>query len=650
MGSVASMSTTAGERHTGGLIDRRLAARVAVTRRYLVVAVVVGLLSTACVVAQAVLLATVIERVLLHDASLGAVTPQLAGLAAAFVARAIFAWVSEAAAQRTSATVTSVLRRQLLRHALDLGPVWLAGERAGELSLTATRGTAALDTYFGRYLPQAVLAGLAPIGILAWVAWADWISALVLLGLVALVPVAMILFGREASKQTRRQWRRLSSLSARFLELVQGLPTLRAFGRVAQGRREVTEATEGLRQTTMGTLRVAFLSALAMEFLAGIGTGLVAMVLGLRLLGGSVSLYTALAVLLVSPEVFLPLRRAGAEFHASTEGQAAAERILDVLDLPLAGGAGGPAGETGAGGAATGTGEATASAASAVAGGPPAGEHVQVGPDPAAAPIRLSGVRVTFPGRTAPALDQLELVLQPGEHVALVGPSGAGKSTVLSLLLGFLRPDEGTVRVGDVDLSTVSTASWRRSVTWVPQRPHLFAGTLADNLRMGNPDATPAQVRWAVSAAGLAEMVAELPGGLETRVGDGGLTLSAGERQRLAIARAVLRDAPVVLLDEPVAHLDTTTESRLREALGPWFDGRTVLVAAHRPELVGRIDRVVTLGVGTGDGGTGGPPGLDTGDTGDGGTAGGTAEGAATAPTGWDPGAPGDQRTIGAPA
>ncbi|MGH9093233.1 MAG: ABC transporter transmembrane domain-containing protein, partial [Acidimicrobiales bacterium] len=326
------MPSPAADRPRGGLIDRRLAGRVQATRRYLAVAVVVGLCGTAAVVAQAVLLATVVERTLFHGATLGAVAPLLAGMAGAFVARAACAWAGEAAAHRTSAAVTSTLRRQLLHRALALGPVWIAGERAGELSLTATRGTAALDVYFGRYLPQAVLAGLAPLALLAWVGWEDWVSLLVLAGLVALVPVAMVVLGRRAAAQTRRQWRQLSSLSARFLELVQGLPTLRAYGRAGQGRREVAGATEGLRRTTMGTLRVAFLSALAMEFLAGIGTGLVAMVLGLRLLGGTVTLSTALAVLLVSPEVFLPLRRAGAEFHASTEGQAAAARIMDLLE------------------------------------------------------------------------------------------------------------------------------------------------------------------------------------------------------------------------------------------------------------------------------------------------------------------------------
>jgi thiol reductant ABC exporter CydD subunit len=590
------MPTPAADRQFGGLVDRRLTARVTVTRRYLVIAVATGLVSTACVVAQAVLLATVIERSVLHRVSLGSVTPLLVGLVVAFVVRAAAGWVGEAAAQRCGATVTSVLRGQLLRHALDLGPGWLAGERAGELSLSATRGTAALDVYFGRYLPQAILAGLAPIGILAWVAWTDWVSLLVLLGIVALVPVTMILFGRRAAVETQRQWRRLSSLSARFLELIRGLPTLRAFDRAAQGRREVAAATEGLRQTTMATLRVAFLSALAMEFLAGIGTGLVAMVLGLRLLGGTVSLYTALAVLLVSPEVFLPLRRAGAEFHASAEGRAAAERILDLLDQP-AGPAGGAVGESvpaeSAGGAAA-DGRATVGDTATPGRRPDrAGRRTPVPGRPF--PVRLDGVDITFSGRTRPTLDRFDLTIDEGEHIALVGPSGVGKSTVLAVLLGFLTPETGAVRIGGVDLADIDLAAWRRHIAWVPQRPHLFGGTLAENLRLGDPDATPERLDRVLEATGLAELAGALPAGLATRVGEGGITLSAGERQRVAVARAALRDAPLVLLDEPVAHLDLTTEAWLRQALDPWLDGRTVLVAAHRPELVARIDRTATL-------------------------------------------------------
>jgi thiol reductant ABC exporter CydD subunit len=587
------MSTLAAERRRGSLIDRRLAARVTATRRYLVTAVAVGLGATVCVIAQAVLLGTVVAAAVLHHASLRTLAPQLVGLAAAFAARGLCVWAGEAAAQRTSAAVTSTLRRQLLRQALALGPAWLAGERAGELALTATRGTAALDTYFGRYLPQAVLAGLAPLGILAWVGWEDWPSFLILAAMVAAVPVAMVRFGRESAERTRRQWRRLSSLSARFLELLRGLPTLRAFGREEQGRREVAGTTEGLRQATMSTLRVAFLSALALEFVAGIGTGLVAMVLGLRLLGGTVSLYTALGVLLVSPEVFLPLRRAGAEFHASEEGQAAADRILALLDLDQPGEA---LPEPGTATPAT---AAPASEPDAAEGRRAPGRRAPgrraPGLDLHGQVLRTESVSVTFPGRAAPALEGLDLVVEQGAHVALVGPSGSGKSTTIALLLGFVRPDAGRVIVAGADLSTIDPAPWRTLVSWVPQRPQLVHGTLADNLRLGAPDASDRRLEAIAEAAGLAPLLRGLPKRLDTAVGDGGLTLSAGERQRVAIARAVLRNAPVVLLDEPVAHLDRFSELGLRQALDGWLDDRTVLVAAHRPELVSRIDRVVAL-------------------------------------------------------
>jgi len=587
------MSATALERRRRVLIDRRLLTRAAVTRRYLVIAVVVGLVSTLCVVAQAVLLGSVVSDVVLHGSGLAAVAARLAGLAAAFAARAACVWAGESAAQRTGAIVTSALRRQLLRHALALGPSWLSRERAGELSLAATRGTAALDVYFGRYLPQALLAGLAPAALLAWVGWEDWASLLILLALTALVPVAMTYFGRQSSARTARQWRRLSSLSARFLELVRGLPTLRAFGQEPRGRREVAEATEGLRKATMSSLRVAFLSALALEFVAGIGTGLVAMVLGLRLLDGKVTLYTALAVLLVSPEVFLPLRRAGAEFHASTEGQAAAERILSVLDQPVMGASA----------------DANHAVSGRTGGTPPVADRRGVGvghngeSDGSALPFDLSAkglhvshATVRFPGRATAAIEDFDLALARGEHVALVGPSGAGKSTVISLLLGFVRPEAGAVFAGGVDLARADLAAWRRHISWVPQQPHLLHGTLGDNLRLADPSASDEQLRAVTELVGLGAMVAELPDRFETSVGEGGLQLSAGERQRLAIARAVLRDAPVVLLDEPVAHLDRFSEEELATALARWLEARTVLVAAHRPELVARIDRVVELG------------------------------------------------------
>ena len=565
------MSTGAPGRPFGGLIDRRLSARVTATRRFLVTAVVVGLLATVCVVAQAVLLATVIERSLLHHASLGSVAPFLVGLAAAFAGRALCGWIGEAAAQRTSARVTSVLRRQLVEKAVGLGPAWLAGERTGELTSATTRGIAELNVYFGRFLPQAVLAATAPIGVLAWIGWEDWPSLLILGFLVLLVPVAMVVFGRRAQAETERRWRSLSTLSARFLEILQGLATLRSLGQTRSARRDLAASTEALRQTTMATLRVSFLSALAMEFLAGIGTGLVAMVLGLRLLDGRVSLFSALAVLLVSPEVFVPLRRAGAEFHASTDGQAAAQRILGLLD------------------------EETAAAPG------PAKVQIAPPPDPRRGPLVLSGVGFRYPSRDVAVLDGLDLTVAPGEHVAVVGPSGSGKSTLLSLLLAFVAPVSGSIRVGGTDLSAVDPAAWRRQVAWVPQEPRLLSATLGENVALGDPEADEARLRSVSEAAGLSHLLAGLPEGLATPIGEGGLRLSAGERQRVGLARALLRDAPLVILDEPVAHLDEMSERQLADELAGWFERRSVVVAAHRPSLVRRVDTVIRLGPASGE-------------------------------------------------
>jgi len=529
--------------------------------------VVVGLVGTAALVAQAVLLGAVVQEVLIGHADVARTMPLLIGLAAAFAVRGLCAWAGEVAAHRTSSRVTSTLRRQLLARAVELGPAWLAGERTGELATSATQGIDALDAYFARYLPTAVLAALTPFVLLAWIVAEDWFSAVILVVTAAVIPLFMILLGLEATRSASLQWERLSGLAATFYDLLQGLPTLRAFGRADDGRATLERANGELRDETMSTLKVAFLSSLALETLASVGTALVALFLGLRLLHGSMEIGTALAVLVLAPEVYLPLRRAGAEFHSSAEGRAAAGRILDVLDeADTAAGAGGDDVRS-----------------------------VRPLPDPATHPIRLQEVTVRYPGRTVPVLDEVELVLEPGAHVAVVGESGSGKSTLLTVLLGFVTPDRGEVCIGDEPLADCLLREWRARVAWVPQRPTLVRGTLEDNLRLGNPGATGAELTRAVECSGLDGLVARLADGLATPVGEGGLTLSAGERQRIALGRAVLRDVPVVLLDEPTAHLDAGREDSLRELLTPWLEGRTVVMAAHRGGLVGRVDRTFTL-------------------------------------------------------
>jgi len=532
--------------------------------------VAIGLVGTVALVAQAVLLGAVVQRVLIGHAGVAGTVPLLIGLGAAFSLRAGCSWAAEVTAHRTSSRVTATLRHQLLARAVGLGPAWLAGERTGELTTSATQGIDALDTYFARYLPTAVLAALTPMVLLAWIVVADWFSAVILLVTAAVIPVFMILLGLEATRNAARQWDRLSGLAATFYDLLQGLPTLRAFGRTDDGRYTLERANGELRDETMSTLKVAFLSSLALETLASVGTALVALFLGLRLLHGTLDIATALAILVLAPEVYLPLRRAGAEFHSSAEGRAAAERILDVLD------------------------DADTAVA---AGADPHGGRTAARPlpDPAHHVVRLDRVTVRFPGRTTTVLDGVDLALAPGEHVAVVGESGCGKSTLLSVLLGFTVPEDGDVWIGGERLTECALRDWRAQVAWVPQRPSLVRGTIEDNLRLGNPAASDAAVAAALERSGLDGLVRRLANGLSTPVGEGGLTLSAGERQRIAIGRAVLRDVPVVLLDEPTAHLDAGREGAMRDLLAPWLEGRTVLMAAHRGGLVGRVDRTVSL-------------------------------------------------------
>jgi len=558
------------------LVDPELAARVPGLRRVAGIALAVGALSAAVVVVQAVALAHVVDRSLLHHAPLHALAPAIVIVGLAVVVRAALHAAGDLSAHSAADRVVSRLRGELLRHTLVLGPGWLAGERPGELSVTATRGLRSLHTYYARYLPQAAAAAVIPVVLLAWVATQDWLSLVVVIALVIAVPISMIGFGRESTRRSERQWRRLGSLAGRFLQLIEGLPTLRAFGREHHGRREVAAATEGVRAATMRTLRVAFLSSLSMDMIAGFGVGFVAMVLGLRLLWGELSLQTAMAVLLVAPEIFIPLRRAGAEFHASTEGQAAAARVLEVLATAT------PADTFGAD---------AVDAATA----PPAPRRQGLG-----ATLTVDAIRVDREHRHHPALTSFSLHLPPGTRLALTGPSGCGKSTVLAALLRFVEPGAGTIALDGRPSGAIDVGAWRSHFSWLPQRPHLFNATLEENLRLGAPDASAADLQRVLAAVGLSELLADLPAGLETTLGHDGLTLSAGERQRVALARALLCPAPILLLDEPTASLDPPTVARLAPAVEPWLDGRSVIVAAHEPVLLPRFDATVTVPASTG--------------------------------------------------
>ncbi|GLZ11941.1 hypothetical protein Acsp04_21760 [Actinomadura sp. NBRC 104425] len=524
-------------------VERRLVGWL--PRRVPVVLVAVAVAQAVLVVVQADALARAVAGL---DARL------LIVVGAAVAGRAVLAWVGSDVAGRAAAQVKARLRTALLARPS-------AGAGGARVTLL-TRGLDAVDPFFAGYVPQLVAACVVPPVVLARLGAADWVSAVVVAVTVPLVPVFGALVGARTAQWTGRQWGLLRRLGGHFRDVVAGLSTLRAFGRAGHQSVVVRRLAEEHRRATMGALRVAFLSSLVVELVCSLSVALVAVPVGLRLMEGRLELAKGLLVLLLAPEVYAPLRALGSRFHASAEGVAVAGEVFGVLD-----------------------------ASAAAQGGRPVPRR-EVGGAPE---IVLEEVTVRYPGADRPALAGVSLRVAPGERVAVTGPSGAGKSTLLAVLAGLVVPESGRVLVDGVPLEEMDVAQWRSRLGWVPQRPHLFAASVADNIRLGVPDADAGQVRAAACAAGAEEFIEALPEGYATVLGEGGAGLSAGQRQRLAIARAFVTRAPVMLLDEPTARLDVRSEGLLVQAVRRLLEGRSAVMVAHRPALLGAADRVVRL-------------------------------------------------------
>jgi ATP-binding cassette, subfamily C, bacterial CydCD len=565
------MARTASRRR----VDRQLLNYSATARKFLALAVLIGAAAAACVIAQAALVASIVAGAVVGHRSLGDLRAVFAALVAVVVGRAALAWAAEWAAHRASATAQSELRQAVVQRVATLGPDGPLGldqlgpidgtasgkGDAGRVSALVVTGLEALDGYFARYLPQVVLAVVVPLAVVAAVAGADWVSALIVAVTVPLIPIFMALVGAATGERTARRMASLQRLAGHFLDVVKGLPTLKVFGRAKAQAEAIAEVTERYRATTLATLQLTFLSSLVLELLATFSVALVAVAVGLRLLGGHLSFETALFVLVLVPEAYLPLRSLAANFHASADGLAAAGEALRLIE---------PSAE-----------------ACDVRSGPRRRARCDR--------IEVDGLIVAHPGRDVPAPDGLDLVVSPGETVVLLGPSGCGKSTLLDVLLGLRVPTAGSVRIGGVPLEQLDFDEWRSRVAWMPQRPHFFARSVADNVRIGQPLASDVEVAAALSVAGLAPVMARLSHGSATPLGAGGAGLSVGERQRLAFARVVVRNAPVLLLDEPTAYLDVATEEAVVEVVRRLCQGRTAVVVAHHPALASVGDRVIDL-------------------------------------------------------
>lgn len=549
-------------------MDPRLMHYARSTRGFIAIAVVVGILVALLVIAQARLLSTAIVEVAQGGSPLSAIAPTLMTLLVVIVARAAVSWLGEAIAYRSAATAKSELREQVVDHVLRGGPLGPAGQDAGATAALVTRGVDALDSYYARYLPQLILAVIVPLAVLLTVVWQDVVSALIIALTLPLIPIFMALIGLYTRARVDRQWATLARLSGHFLDLVAGLPTLKIFGRAKVQAEAIRSMGERYRSTTMGVLRISFLSSLVLELLASLSVALVAVTVGVRLAEGGMTFSAALFILILVPEAYLPLRLVGQHFHAAAEGLGAADRMFAILESPT----------------------------------PTSGTRADIPSRPA---IHIDGLSVTYPGRDSPALYPTTVFMPPGRLVAIIGPSGGGKSTLMSALLGFVTPTSGRVVISgdgvDIDLADVDVADWRARIGWVPQAPRLVspghgATTIAAAVCLGRPDASSLDVAAALDAAGVLAEIEELPDGIHTLIGEEGQGVSAGQYRRIALARALIRQPSVLLLDEPTAALDGVSEAAVVGSLMRARDaGVTVVVIAHRPAIVDVADVIVHI-------------------------------------------------------
>ena len=551
------------------LLDKRLLQETRSVQTALSLTILLGILAGIVLVGQAFYLSRVINQVFLAGDTLAEVQNYLLILFGLSLIRAGLTWSSQVTAQQVASRVKIEVRQRLTAHLLALGPAYTQGERSGELTNTAIEGVEALNDYFSQYLPQLALAALIPVTILLFVFPLDALSGLVLLLTAPLIPVFMLLIGSLAEGLTQRQWISLSRMSAHFLDVLQGLTTLKLLGRSQEQAEIIAFVSDRFRQTTMGVLRVAFLSALVLELVATLSTAVVAVQVGLRLLYGYLGFEQALFVLILAPEFYLPLRLLGTRFHAGMSGAAAAKRIFQVLEMPLP------------------VTTADHRPPTAAINNEPTASH----PDP----IRFSHVQYAYNEGERPAITDISFTLNPGEKVALVGPSGAGKSTVAQLLLRFIEPDAGTITVAGRPLAALEPAAWRAQLAWVPQQPYLFHASVRHNICLARPQATAAEVRVAARLAQADDFIETLPAGYDTIIGERGARLSGGQAQRIALARAFLKDTPYLILDEATANLDPEREAQIQAAIDRLLQGRTALIIAHRLNTVRAATKILVL-------------------------------------------------------
>ncbi len=537
--------------------------------KWLLISVALGIAGGILLVGQAGLLSRIVHDAFLEGLGRNRLIPQFLWLIGVIVVRAGLGWWRELVGFKAGAAVRGQVRNALMDHIVRSGPVGISHLPAGRLVSSALEQVEALHNFVARYLPQMALAALLPMALLAFIFPISWAAGGVLLIAAPLIPLFMILVGMGAESISQKHFQALARMSAHFLDVLQGLPTLRLFGRSKDHAQEVRKTSRDYRRRTMAVLRVAFLSSAVLEFFSAISIALVAVYLGMYYLGyiefgaygRTLTFSSGFFILLLAPDFFLPLRELGVHYHARADAVGAAREILKVLDQP----------------------------AMAVSG--EACRHPLRTPRQ----IRFQKVTVDYQSTGQKGLNQVDITIAQGERIAIVGESGAGKSTLIHLLLGFIAPSGGSILLDDRPLADTDIQQWRRQCAWIGQQPMIFTGTLRQNIAMARTDASDARIETAARRARVLEFANRWESGLETEVGEKGLGLSAGQAQRIALARAFLQDAPLVLLDEPTASLDRETEAQIISDLDDWSRGRTTIIATHRPAGLRLADRILIL-------------------------------------------------------
>ena len=547
-------------------IDRRLFQLLKEERAPFIISLISGVIASGLLIAQAFYLSKIIDSAFIQKIGLEKLLPLLSFFAFFSLLRMAFNWASHSEANRGTIAIREKIFSRLIERVGALGPIYTRSVQSGRLSTTLLKGVEALDAYYSQYIPQIFFALFTPLLIVCTIFPADPISGWILLASAPLIPFFMIVIGKSASAMTEKQWKTMSRMSGYFLDVLQGLPTLKLFAQSRSQRASIEKTGETFRHATMRVLKIAFLSSLTLELVGTIGIAIVAVGIGLRMMDGKLTFQHALFVLVLTPDFYLPLRQLGTKFHAGMEGVSASKEIFAILDQN------------------SGAGE---------------NKNGLIKQDSAGTyPILCSNLSFTYPDASLPAIDGINFIIPESKTTAIIGPSGSGKSTMINLLLRFLEPGAGSITINNSPIHAIPLEQWHRQISWVPQHPYLFNASLKENILLARPDASEVEMNAALRKTGLASFVNSLPDGLYTMIGEQGSRLSGGEAQRVALARAFLKNAPLLILDEPTSHTDPELEAALRNSMEELMKGRTTVIIAHRLETIRSADQIVVFSQG----------------------------------------------------